>query len=114
MEVDLSLRRILLIHSMILSIGGIPLIYLGDEIATVNDYSYRSDPAKVNDSRWVHRPAADWEKYDCRTDESTLEGWIYTRLQKLIQLRKSTPAFSGQETDIVNIHNAHVFGYLRS
>jgi amylosucrase len=112
-EVDLALRRILLIHSIILSIGGIPLIYLGDEIATVNDYSYRSDPAKVHDSRWVHRPAADWEKYACRTDESTLQGWIYTRLQKLIQLRKETPAFSGQETDIVNIHNAHVFGYLR-
>jgi amylosucrase len=113
LEVDLSLRRILLIHSIILSIGGIPLIYLGDEIATVNDYSYRSDPAKVHDSRWVHRPAADWEKYDCRTDESTLQGWIYTRLQKLIQLRKSTPALSGQQTDIVNINNSHIFGYLR-
>jgi amylosucrase len=114
MEVELALRRILLIHSVILSIGGIPLIYLGDEIATVNDYTYRSDPDKVNDSRWVHRPAADWDKYARRTDESSLEGWIYTRLRKLIELRKSTPAFGGQETEIINIDNPHVFAYLRS
>jgi amylosucrase len=113
MEVDLALRRILLIHSVILSIGGIPLIYLGDEIATVNDYSYRADPDKVNDSRWVHRPAANWEKYTRRNDENSLEGWIYTRLRKLIELRKSTPALGGQETEIINIDNSHVFAYIR-
>ncbi|HSV85909.1 MAG TPA: alpha-amylase family glycosyl hydrolase [Levilinea sp.] len=112
-EVELALRRILLIHAIILSIGGIPLIYLGDEIAMVNDYSYRADHDKVNDSRWVHRPAADWNKYARRSDENSMEGWVYTRLRKLIELRKSNPAFSGQETEIINIHNPHVFGYLR-
>ena len=55
-EVDLALRRILLIHGVILTIGGIPLIYLGDEIGTLNQYSYKNDPAKADDSRWVHRP----------------------------------------------------------
>jgi amylosucrase len=78
-----------------------------------NDYSYRTDPDKVNDSRWVHRPAADWNKYNRRSDESTIEGWIFTRLKKLIELRKDTPAFSGQETEIINVHNAHVFGFIR-
>lgn len=58
-EVDLAVRRILLIHGIILSVGGIPLIYLGDEIATLNDYTYRYDPAKAYDSRWVHRPRTD-------------------------------------------------------
>ncbi|MEN4042728.1 MAG: alpha-amylase family glycosyl hydrolase [Anaerolineaceae bacterium] len=112
-EVELALRRILLIHAVILSIGGIPLLYLGDEIAMLNDYRYRADPAKANDSRWVHRPAADWDKYARRHNENSLEGWVYTRLRKLIELRQSTPAFSGQETEIIDIHNPHVFGYLR-
>ncbi len=58
-DVALAVRRILMIHSIILSIGGIPLIYLGDEIGALNDYGYRDDPAKAGDSRWVHRPAAD-------------------------------------------------------
>jgi amylosucrase len=43
-----------------------------------------------------------------------MEGWVYTRLRKLIELRKNTPAFSGQETEMINIHNPHVFSYIRS
>jgi len=50
-EVDLAIQRILLIHSIILSMGGIPLFYLGDEIGTLNDYKYRSDPVKRSESR---------------------------------------------------------------
>ncbi len=86
-EVELAIRRILLIHGVCLTIGGTPLIYLGDEIGTLNDYSYRDDPAKADDSRWVHRPFADWEKYARRTDLATTEGRIYQGLHRLIDLR---------------------------
>ncbi len=113
-ETDLALRRILLIHSVILSIGGIPLIYLGDEIATLNDYSYRTDPDKAGDSRWVHRPAASWDHYALRKDESAVEGRVYCELRRLIGLRKQHPAFGGQQTDFINTSNPHVFGYVRS
>lgn len=112
-EVELALRRIILIHSVILSIGGIPLIYLGDEIAVLNDYRYREDPAKVRDSRWVHRPFADWEKYNRRFDETTLEGKLYTRLRKLIELRKAISAFAGAETEILSLRSKHLFSYVR-
>lgn len=112
-EVELALRRILLIHSVILSIGGIPLIYLGDEIATLNDYRYREDPAKVRDSRWVHRPFADWEKYNQRHDETTLEGKLYSRLRKLIQLKKDITAFGGAQTEILSLRSKHLFSYVR-
>lgn len=112
-EVDLAIRRILLIHSVILSIGGIPLIYLGDEVATLNDYGYRDDPAKSGDSRWVHRPAADWEKVARRHDRMTVEGQVYARLRRLIETRKKTPAFAGGVTEIVDVGNPQVFGYVR-
>lgn len=112
-EVELALRRILLIHSVIISIGGIPLIYLGDEIGTLNDYRYREDPAKVRDSRWVHRPYADWEKYKRRFDETTLEGRLYSRLRKLIEQRKTIAAFSGAETEILSLRSKHLFAYVR-
>jgi len=112
-EVELAIRRMLLIHSVILSIGGIPLIYLGDEVGTLNDYSYRQDPAKAEDSRWVHRPAADWDRIARRADESTLEGQIYGRLRRLIERRKESPAFCGGETEIVDTGNPHVLGYVR-
>ncbi len=112
-EVELAIRRIVLIHSVILSIGGIPLIYLGDEIGILNDYGYRDDPAKADDSRWVHRPSADWEKYARRQDEDSVEGQIYSRLQRLIRLRQGNPAFGGGETEIIDAGNPHVFGYVR-
>ncbi len=69
-EIDYAVQRILLIHSVILSIGGIPLLYLGDETAMLNDYSYANDPAKAGDSRWVHRPFADWQRSEQRHDAS--------------------------------------------
>jgi amylosucrase len=112
-EVELAIRRILLIHSVILSIGGIPLLYLGDEVGTLNDYGYRQNPAKAEDSRWVHRPAADWDRIAHRTDESALEGQIYGRLRRLIERRKESPAFCGGDTEIVDTGNPHVLGYVR-
>ena len=112
-EVDLAVRRILLIHSVILSIGGIPLIYLGDELGTLNDYGYRDDPAKAGDSRWVHRPAADAAAIARRCDAATLEGRVFLGIERLITLRKNCPAFAGADMDVVDTGNAHVFAYTR-
>ena len=108
-----ALRRIELIHSVILSAGGIPLIYLGDEIATLNDYSYRDDPGKADDSRWVHRPRFDWERAANRRDSSTLEGTIFQALVHLIRLRKGTPALANGRTDFFDTGNVHVLSYVR-
>jgi glycosidase len=113
-EVELAIRRILLIHAVVLTVGGIPLIYLGDEIGTLNDYGYRRDPAKAGDSRWAHRPRTDWSKVERRLDPDTIEGRIYQGLQRLIHLRQSTPAFSDGQLQVMNTGNPHVLGYVRT
>lgn len=113
LEIELAIRRILLIHNVILSIGGIPLIYLGDEVATLNDYGFRDDPLKADDSRWVHRPAADPQRFAKRNNKRTIPGKTYQRLKHLIRLRKSTPALSSGMTDFIQAGNPHVFGYIR-
>ena len=110
-EVELAIRRILLIHGIIMTVGGIPLIYLGDEIGTLNDYSYRDDPAKVHDSRWVHRPYTNWKKMERRHNPETLEGRIYAGMQALIQLRKTKEVFSGNRMEVLKLENEHVLGY---
>jgi len=112
-EIELAVRRILLIHSVILSIGGIPLIYLGDEVGTLNDYSYRSDPAKAADSRWVHRPFTDWSRVDQRRDSGSIPGRIYGRLHRLVEVRKANAAFAGGNMQVVDPGNGHVFAYVR-
>ncbi len=113
-EIELAIGRIVLLHSIILSIGGVPLIYLGDEIGQRNDYGFGSDPAKQGDSRWVHRPAANWAALALRSDASTIEGRIFGRLQQLIQIRKQTPAFAGNGMQVLALANDHVFGYVRT
>ena len=54
------MRRLLLGYAVVFAFGGIPLIYMGDEIAMLNDLSYLEDPALADDSRWMHRPFMDW------------------------------------------------------
>lgn len=113
-EVELAIQRILLIHNIILTIGGIPLIYLGDEVGTLNDYSFREDPTKADDSRWVHRPPADQLRYAQRKDGESIPGKVFQGLKHLIQLRRSTPCLSDRQADFINTGNPHVFGYIRS
>jgi amylosucrase len=110
---ETAIKRILMIHSIILSAGGIPLIYLGDEVGTTNDYSYRTDPSKKDDTRWVHRPYAKAEKYEGRKDAETAEGKLFSGLLKLIGIRKNTPAFADGETRFIWTGNSHVLGYTR-
>jgi amylosucrase len=113
-ELDLAIYRTLLIHGVIITMGGIPLIYLGDEIAMLNDYGYDSDPAKTGDSRWLHRTAFDWERAGQRHDTETVPGRVYQGLLRLIQLRVQNLAFTRGETEFVETGNKHVFGFFRS
>ncbi len=112
-EVELSIRRILLLHTLIITVGGVPLLYLGDEWATCNDYSFRSDPAKANDSRWVHRPFTDWSRYPRRLDPSTPEGRVYQGLLRLIQMRREHPVFGPAQTQVIDTGSPHVLGFAR-
>ena len=110
---SLAIGRLLLIHSIILSVGGIPLLYLGDELATLNDYSYRDDPYKQDDSRWVHRPVFDWDRAESeRYDSETLTGRMFKQLQHLIAIRTRTPIFAGNKALFFDTGNSHVLGYL--
>jgi amylosucrase len=112
-ELEMAIRRILMVHGIIFTIGGIPLVYLGDELAMMNDYGYESDAEKVGDSRWIHRPFFDWERAQRRHDLGTVEGRIFHGLLKLVQIRQQNLVFAGVETEIVDAGNAHVLTYFR-
>jgi glycosidase len=112
-EVELAIRRIALIHGIIMTAGGIPLIYLGDEIGTLNDYSYLEHPWRKSDSRWAHRVPANWEAYARHNDPTTVEGGVFQSFQDLIALRKERTVFAGGELDVILTENVHVLGYNR-
>lgn len=110
---DAAVARILLVHSIILSTGGIPLLYLGDEVGQVNDYAYLQDPAKADDSRWVGRPAYPADRYASRQDRATEAGAIFTGLSHLINVRQHAPEFAGGRLLPFLTNNPHVLGYQR-
>jgi len=111
---ELAIRRILLIHGIIITATGIPLLYLGDEIATLNDPDYVRDPDKVGDSRWLHRSPFDWERAGLRHDTESVPGRVYHGLLRLLQLRKHTQAFHRSDTVVADTGNKHVLGFFRS
>lgn len=82
-----------MLHSYMFMQSGIPVLYGGDEIGQVNDYSYKEDPNKASDSRYLHRGAMNWKLAENITDETTVEGQIFTRLSKLEQIRKQERVF---------------------
>ncbi len=111
-EIERSIRRILLLYSIALSIGGIPLLYLGDELGTLNDYSYQQDETKFDDSRWVHRPRFNWQQATDRTKADSLTGRLFQPLSHMIKIRKSQPIFAGNNTQVIDSGNPHIFGYI--
>jgi len=113
---ELAIRRMLLLHGVTLSIGGIPLLYLGEEWGMLNDYDFVKDPAKAGDSRWIHRPKMKWEYLDELEDQigsGSIRQRIYRSLQKLIKLRRSLPALAGQNMELISTANPHLLGYVR-
>ena len=90
---DLAIRKDLMLHAYMFMQSGIPVLYSGDEIAQVNDYTYKDDPNKVADSRYIHRGVMHWDLAEKRNDPSTVEGKMFLGLQKLEQIRKEENAF---------------------
>lgn len=109
----LAVARILLLHGVPLSAGGIPLLYLGDEVATTNDYAYAQDPAKAEDSRWVHRPARQDALYQAARDPATVPGRVSAGLRRMIQVRAACPAFAGGALTGFRAGPPSVLGYTR-
>jgi amylosucrase len=115
-QVDYAYRRMLLLYGVLLAYSGIPIIYSGDEIASLNDYSYKQDAEKAVDSRWLHRTKFDWRRLDLRHNMTTSEGIIFSGLKKLIGIRKDEPLFNSSLPMLAfDTWNNGVFGgYKRS
>ncbi|GJL72670.1 MAG: alpha-amylase [Nitrosomonas sp.] len=110
----LAIRHILLLHSLILSFGGIPLLYYGDEIGVINDRSYSEDQAKIHDNRWLHRPKINWDKAEHRHQHGTVEHTIFSELAKMIAVRKETAAFADfNNRELLDLDNEHLFAFIR-
>ena len=90
---ELAMACDVMLHAWMLTQSGIPVLYSGDEVAQLNDYTYHEDPDKAVDSRYVHRGSFDWEKAELRRDPETVQGMLFHALRHLETIRATEPLF---------------------
>lgn len=113
-KMQTAIQEDLMLHAYMLTQSGIPMLYSGDELGQVNDYSYKDDAEKASDSRYLHRGAFLWELADKRKDLSTVQGQLFQMLNRLEQIRRQENVFS-QEAEVYtyDVHNDSILGILR-
>lgn len=109
-----AINKILLMQAHSFFLGGIPMLFYGDEVGYTNDYSYLEDVGKSYDNRWMHRPIIDWEKNARRQQADTIEARIFNGTKKLLQIRKQLAIIADSSNlTWVTPHNIHVATYVR-
>jgi len=113
--IELAVRKILMMQAYSFFLGGVPMIFYGDETGHINDYSYLDDPGKSYDNRWMHRPVIDWKKNKNIDKKGTIEHRIFSATQKLLDIRKKLREVADKKNlTWATPHNIHVAGYLRA
>ena len=114
-HLELTLSRLLLAYAIVLGYGGLPLIYMGDELGLRNDYDFDADPDHVDDNRWVHRPRMPWDTAERRHQPGTVEHRVHSGLRHLIAVRSSLPALEASvETEVLDPVNSAVLVWVRN
>ncbi len=91
-----AVRLDVMLHAYMFMQSGIPVLYSGDEVGQVNDYTYKKDPDKAEDSRYIHRGAMDWKLAELIRDKTSVPARIFSRLDQLEKIRKSEKVFTCQ------------------
>jgi amylosucrase len=113
-HLDLAIRRYVLAYCLVLGFGGLPLIYMGDELGLQNYYDFVEDPDHADDNRWVHRPPMPWDLVNRRHMAGTIEYRIWHALRHVITVRASLPSLDASvESEILDPVNPAVLVLLR-
>ena len=113
-ERQMAHYRIRLIMALIFAQPGIPLLYSGDEIATLNDQNYKKDVSKSEEGRWVHRAKFDWKRAEKRHNSETDEGIVFQYIKELGDIRQSHPIFNSKtEYEILSLENDCIYGFQK-
>ena len=109
-----AVREDIMLHAYMLTQSGIPMLYSGDELGQVNDYSYKNDPEKCADSRYIHRGKLPWEFAEDKEDVTTVQGKIFQTLDRLEKIRRQEITFD-KDADVYtyDVHDDSILCVLR-
>ena len=113
-ELDRALSRLRCAHAIVYGFGGIPLLYMGDELALCNDAGYATEPEHADDNRWMHRPRMPWDAAALRREPGTVENRMFTTLVHLGRVRAALPTLhAAVESQVSETSNPAVLAVVR-
>ena len=113
-KMDEAIRMDIMLHAYMLTQSGIPMLYSGDEIGQVNDYTYKEDADKSVDSRYIHRGKFQWELAEKRKDKKSVEGRIFSALDKLENIRRKESVFEASASVYTyDVHDDSILCIMR-
>lgn len=110
-----AVDRVILLYAIAFGWGGIPIVYMGDELCQADDSTWQTDPDRRHDTRWAHRPMFDDALAELRHDPTTCTGQIWSRIRHLVDVRRANGVFDDVDTVArpFDTGNVHVFGWRR-
>ncbi|MGN0331414.1 MAG: amylosucrase [Lachnospiraceae bacterium] len=109
-----AIRLDVMLHAYMLVQSGIPMLYSGDEVGQLNDYSYKEEADKAPDSRFVHRGKFKWQQAERKDDPESVQGQIFHVLERLESIRGQEKVFE-KEADVYtyNVYEDSILCILR-
>ena len=112
--IDMAIERILMGYALMASFGGLPLLYMGDELGVTNDYTFADEADKAHDNRWMHRPKMDWKRAEKRKKAKSPEGRIFDGVRAILNKRVTNQRLNATcPTRIVDIGHPSIFAFVR-
>lgn len=93
-KMDRAVTKDIMLHAYVFTQSGIPMLYSGDEVGQVNDYTYKEDPEKAADSRYIHRGKFNWDLVDQIKEEGSVQNRLFEALGRLEEIRRNENVFS--------------------
>ncbi|AZI58218.1 alpha-amylase [Nakamurella antarctica] len=111
---DTAIARLILGYALVMGWGGIPVIWMGDELAMMNDPQWAAEPGHEADNRWAHRPRMDWRLAEARHRAGSPQQQMFSALTRLQQVRRAHPHFHASiAPEIAEIHDEGILAVLR-
>jgi amylosucrase len=113
-QVGQGTARLLLLYALAFGFGGVPMIYMGDELGLGDDETNQVDPERAGDSRWRHRPAMDETRMSERHDPHTVAGTVWAGFRRIVEARKACRSLHGTGTvEVLDSGHPSVFAWAR-
>ncbi len=104
-----------MLHAYMFMQSGIPVLYSGDEVGQVNDYTYKENPNKAADSRYIHRGAMNWNLTENISKPGTVEEKLFHALGTLEKIRKTEKVFvTNADTWTIETKDRSVLSIVRA